>query len=210
MSDTDTDALGASSDDAQGATIADTDPVEAPADAQVASDDTDHPLPSAHDRKLTRENAALRKRLRDAEAQLKAREEAEMSEAELLKAKLAEATEKASESESRIRNLALTSTVSQAASRFGITDADAALKLMDHTHVEWDDTQGEWIGVDDALRALAHDKPYLVATNAVAAGSTPNAPRRRSTLTVEQLKGMTQAEIDAIPEEDIFAALQGR
>lgn len=211
MSEHDTDALAALDDDAQGATTTDpTDQVE-PVDTD-SLEPSDDPTPaSPQDRKLTNENRSLRKRLRETEARLKEREAADLSEAERLKLQLAEATETLNQREQRIRDLALATAVNGVAARLGITDADAALKLMDQSDLDWDDDAAAWVGVDDALRALAQEKPYLVAAHvASAAGTTPNAPRRRSTLTVDQLKGMTQAEIDALPQDELMAVLQGK
>ncbi len=60
-----------------------------------------------------------------------------------------------------------------AASKKGIQDVDAALKLIDRSNVNVDD-DGKVSGVDSAIEALAKDKPYLLSINRGKVGSATN------------------------------------
>lgn len=180
------------------------------ADHTASSEQADDTA-TALDRKLTRENASLRKRLREIEAKEAERAQAELSTTERLNMQLAETTKALEERDARIRGLALQTQISNAAQRFGIIDTDAAGKLVDVSALEYDADTNAWIGVDDALRSLATDRPWLTSNGqAPASGANPtNPPRRRATLTVEQLKAMTPEEVAAIPEDELNAALAG-
>ena len=168
---------------------------------------------SPQDRKLTRENQSLRARLRDAEAALKTREEADLSEAELAKRRAADAEAKLAQRETQLRDVALRADIARHAQTLGIVDPDAASKLIDTTSIVWDDEKGTWQGVDSALRDLAHEKPWLTST-ASGTGSTDTHPTnpakgRGSRLTREALSKMTQAEVNALSDDEIAAALAG-
>ena len=188
-------------------------PEATPADTIVEAtpespeDSGDEQATSPLDRKLRSENQSLRKRLREIEAALKAREEAELSEQERAQRRMIELEEQVKTTTQRARDVALRAEITAAATRFGIVDVDAASRLLDTDALEYDDTDG-WVGVEDALRALTHDRPWLVQTAAPGATANPtNPPRRRSTLTREALSKMSKAEIDALPWEDIEMAL---
>lgn len=163
---------------------------------------------STLDRKLTRENASLRKRLRDTEEKLKAREDAELSEQEKAMKRLAEMESELEASRASLRDTRLRAAIAAEAPRLGIVDADAATRLLDVSLLDYDPGTG-WEGVSDALRALAQERPWLVST-ATPAGSEANPAnpaRRRSRLTRDALKSMSEAEIAALPWEDVQAAL---
>ena len=169
----------------------------------------DEQATSPHDRKLRSENQSLRKRLRDLEAAQKAREEAELSEQERAQRRMIELEEQVKMTTQRARDAALRAEINAAATKFGIVDVDAASRLLDTNTLEYDDTDG-WVGVDDALRALTQDRPWLVQTNTHTPGATANPtnpPRRRSTLTSEALSKMSKAEIDSLPWDEVTAAL---
>lgn len=164
---------------------------------------------SPHDRKLRSENQSLRKRLRDLEAQVKAREEAELSEQERMQRRMIELETQIETTRSKARDVALRAEIANRAATLGIVDVDAASRLLDLDALEYDDDAEGWIGVDDALRALTQDRPWLISTAAPAgSGANPtNPPRRRARVTREALSKMTQSEIDALPWEDVQAAL---
>lgn len=165
---------------------------------------------TALDRKLTKENSSLRKRLREVESALKAREEAELSEQERQARRLKELEEKYTSAEQRLRESALHLSVSSEASRLNIVDPDAAVKLIDTSTLEYDEEENKWDGISEALSVLVEDKPWLVRpaqTPAAKESSPANPARRRTRLTREALGKMSQAEIDALPKEDIYAAL---
>lgn len=188
--------------------------LEATPDGDNPDGSPDGPAPDEQqadprERKLSRENQSLRKRLRDIEAQLKQREEAELSEQERANRRMVEMQAELDATRNRARDAALRATIAQEASAHGIVDADAAARLLDTTGLEYDDEAGAWIGVPDALRALVLERPWLVQTGGVPAkdANPANPARRRSRLTKEQLSRMSQAEIDALPWEDVQAAL---
>lgn len=192
--------------EAQGATTTEAF-AEVDADGQEQSED--QATSTALDRKLTRENASLRKRLRELEAMQKEREEAELSEQERLQKRVMELQAQVDETAGKARQIRLRAEVTEHATTLGIVDIDAAYRLLDTSTLTYDDDADCWIGVDDALRALTHDKPWLVSSAQPAgAGSNPtNPPRRRARLTKEALSKMSTAEIDALPWEDVQAAL---
>ena len=206
MLDNDAEALGATDDDALGATATASDDDGSETAAPVDAVD---PSPvDAHERKLTSENRGLRKRLRELEAKEAERATAEMTDTERLTMQLADKTKALQDRDDRIRSLALSTQIAASASKFGIVDTDAATKLVDVTDLEYDDETARWVGVDDALRSLAQDRPWLTAGQSNATGTNPtNPPRRRSTLTADDLRKMTDVEIDALSEDEINAAL---
>jgi len=174
-------------------------------------DDKQPDKPNAIDRKLTKENASLRKRLREVEAVLKAREEAELSEQERQARRLAELEDKYSATEQRLRESALQLSVSSEAARLNVVDPDAAVKLIDTSTLEYDEDRNQWDGIDEALAALVEERPWLLrpVTPAAPKETSPaNPARRRTRLTREALAKMTDAEIAALPWDDVHSALQ--
>lgn len=185
-------------------TPAETPEVETDSPEESASEQATSPL----DRKLRSENQSLRKRLREIEAAMKEREEADLSETEKAKRRVIELEEQMSVTQQRARDAALRADITAAASKFGIVDVDAAARLLNRDDIEYDDADG-WVGVEDALRALTHDRPWLVSTQPTpGTGANPtNPPRRRNKLTREALKSMSTAEIAALPWDEVEAAL---
>lgn len=165
---------------------------------------------NALDKKLARENQALRKRMRDAEAKVKEYEEAQLSEQEKQQRRLAELEDKAKGYEARLRESSLNLAVSSAVTRFNIIDPDV-VKLLDTSTLEYDDEVGEWIGIDDAIATLVEEKPWLVRpepkVSAPKDANPANPARRRTRLTRDALAKMSQAEINALSKEEIDAAL---
>lgn len=188
--------------------------LEAEPGVDADAGESDGPAPDEQkadprERKLSRENQSLRKRLRDIEAQLKQREEAELSEQERANRRMMELQTELDATRDRVREASLKATIAQEASKHGIVDADAAARLLDTTALEYDEDSGKWVGIPDALRDLALERPWLVQTGSVPAkdANPANPARRRSRVTREQLARMTQSEIDALPWEDVQAAL---
>ena len=169
------------------------------------------PKESAQDRKLTRENASLRKRLREVESVLKEKEEAELSEQERQARRLAEMEEKFGAAEQKLRESSLNLAVSSVASRLNVVDPEAAVKLIDTSALEYDPDKNRWDGIEEAMTDLIEDRPWLVKQEQKPAApketSPANPARRRTRLTREAMSKMTQAEIDALPWEDVQAAL---
>ena len=174
-------------------------------------DDADGQAPDAHAaelRKKNRENQSLRRRLKELEDSDQARRDAELTEAEKSANRVKELEKALEAKDARAREMSLRSDVMAAASRLGIIDPDAAFKLLDHSGLDYDAEESRWDGVDKALKDLLADRPYLLASAAPATGgANPSNPSRRRgpTLTIADLKRMSQAEIDAIPLEEIHA-----
>ena len=166
---------------------------------------------ASRDRKLARENQALRKRLRDAEAAQREREEAELSEQERVKRRMVEMEQTLDATRAQVRDARLTAAISAKAPALGIVDVDAATRLLDLSDLDYDDDAG-WSGIGEALQALTVQRPWLVQTGTAPAmdANPANPARRRSRVTRDQLASMTQAEIDALPWEDVQAALAER
>lgn len=189
-----------------------TPPVGTPDPANVdPEDDADGQAPDAHAaelRKKNRENQSLRRRLKELEDSDQARRDAELTEAEKSANRVKELEKALEAKDARAREMSLRSDVMAAASRLGIIDPDAAFKLLDHSGLDYDAEESRWDGVDKALKDLLADRPYLLASAAPATGgANPSNPSRRRgpTLTIADLKRMSQAEIDAIPLEEIHA-----
>lgn len=197
-------------EDVQGTTEApalEAEPVE-PSDDGAEGPGPEQQQESAQDRKLTRENASLRKRLREIEAQVKAREEAELSEQERSQRRMVELEHELDAQRAALRDTRLRAAISAESTALGIVDTDAAARLLDTSALDYDEDRG-WEGVGDALRDLTHERPWLVSQQSQpAADANPaNPARRRTRISRESLARMTQAEIDALPWEDVQAAL---
>jgi hypothetical protein len=192
-----------------------TDPADAPPEGTPETEQD--PEPQAGDgsdaelRKTRREAQGLRRRIREYEESEKARKEAELTESEKAEHRIKE-LEKALESrDARVRESALRSEVVTAAQRLGIVDPDAAFRLLDTDGLDYDEDKAHWDGVDDALRSLAQERPWLTTLPSSGGGANPSNPSRpRSSLTIDQLKKMTLAEVQAIPQEQIDAVLSGK
>jgi DNA repair exonuclease SbcCD ATPase subunit len=155
-------------------------------DAQDAAENFDREYVT----KLRSEAAKYRQQLKEAKDKLTALEQAEMSEKEKLQARL-DAEAKARETaETAMRQERARLAVTRAALKAGI-DPELAEKLVE---VEYDDA-GQPVAVEKALAGLVKKYPHLVAGDN---GSPTNPSRERgSTLTKEDVKKMTAAEINA-------------
>lgn len=186
------------------------DGLEPMADDSAAATDPGSPADksdSAQDKKLAREAAKWRTRTRELEAQLKARDEAEMSEQEKAQRRMLELEQQVEATEARLREAQLRQDVTTVAARLGVVDADAAYRLLDTTGLTWDEAESKWEGVSDAVAALVEEKDYLVGKPPASSSAPANPAKRRARLTREALAEMTQEEVNALPYEEIEAAL---
>ena len=147
-----------------------------------------------------REAAANRTRLTALEkAQLDA-ETAQLSELDRTKRERDAAKAEAEAIRAEARERANRYEVQLAASRLGLVDPDAAVKLLDWEALEYTD-DGTPRDVDRALAKLLKDKPYLAATHAGAApGAAPMNPatgRGNPGLTIEDVRRMTPQQAAA-------------
>jgi hypothetical protein len=177
---------------------------------QENGDDDEAAKRAAIDRKLARENQVLRKRAKEAEAKVREFEEASLSEKERQERRLQELEESNRQYEARLRESSLSLAVASEAGRLNIIDPKVALKLLDSSSVEWDPDTNSHVGVAEAMEALIDEHPYIVRAEpkpAAPKDAPANPSRRRTRLTREALSNMTDAEIMALPKEDIHAAL---
>jgi hypothetical protein len=186
-------------------------PVGTPDPANVdPEDDADGQAPDAHAaelRKKNRENQSLRRRLKELEDSDQARRDADLTEAEKSANRVKELEKALEAKDARAREMSLRSDVMAAASRLGIIDPDAAFKLLDHSGLDYDAEESRWDGVDKALKDLTAERPWLTSAAPATGGANPSNPSRRRgpTLTLADLKRMSQAEIYALPIEELHA-----
>ena len=95
-------------------------------------------------------------------------EQANLTEAERLEARVSDAEKRATDAQGQVSSAMIASEVKVRATQMGIVDPDAAFLLLDKKNVAYNVTDGV-SGVDDALAQLLEDKPYLRAGN-----RTPN------------------------------------
>jgi hypothetical protein len=94
------------------------------------------------------------------------------------------------------------------AAKYGLIDAEAVVRLMDWTMLDFDDA-GKPVNTEDAVRALLRDKPYLggvrpqapVATNATEGTTSARPPN----LTADELAAAQASGISV----ERYAALKG-
>lgn len=122
-----------------------------------------------------RDAKARAKELADTQAKLKEHEDAQKSEAEKALAR-AEAAEKAlADSQAILRRQAVDHAVASAARDQGFINPDDAPKFLDLATIEFDD-DGKPQGVADRVKALATERPYLLAQKETPKGP-PATPR---------------------------------
>lgn len=126
-------------------------------------------------RQLRAEAARYRARLRELEAKVRQSEEAQLSEQERLRKRLAELERRELEWQRERQETVLRYEVQLAASRLGIVDPEAAWRLLDLAELEFDE-DGRPRNLEQVLRALIKRKPYLVA-GSPSGVSVGNGPR---------------------------------
>jgi hypothetical protein len=141
-------------------------------------------VPSATiDRSATRSRLARRtaKELETLRTRLKEIEDKDKSEVERLAGTAREAGEKLTAAEHRARDLAIRLAVAETATTLGITGASvkAAVRLLDHGALEFDEDTGEPTNVEVALKALVKEYPMLATDGEKPppAKGTPQTPK---------------------------------
>lgn len=160
-------------------------------------------------KKLRAEAAEYRRRLRQLEEKVKAQEEATLSEAEKLQRRLSELEREREHLLAERRERAMRYEVAVAAQKLGIVDPDAAVRLLDTSSLEFDESDRP-VNVEEALKALVKAKPYLVAPH-VSAGSPTNpatGTQRSATFTTSQIADRKFYE--AHRDEIMKAVAEGR
>jgi hypothetical protein len=156
----------------------------------------------AYVKELRTEAAKYRKEAQDAKAKITAFEQEKMSEAEKLQATAKAAQDAANAARSELQQARAQVAIAQAAATHGVNPA----KLAKLVTVEFD-ADGQPVGVEAAVAAVLNEWPEL---KPAAAAPTPGAtnPQRTAKLTLEQVKKMTPAEINARWDE-VQAVLAG-
>lgn len=113
-------------------------------------------------------NKTMSRRLNQHEKKLRSdweneRKKSEMTEVERLKAELTEAETKSNAAIDKANRMLLKANVMSKCTELNIRDADAAFKLMNTEDIENND--GNFTGVEQALKNLINEKPWLVKNN---------------------------------------------
>ena len=164
------------------------------ADEQAQGAQTEDPTPDGQEPEATeidveamrkelaearREAAKYRTNLRKYEQEQQAKANESLTAEERYKAELATLQQKLAAAEHAAQDRLVRSSVVTAAAKAGFVDPDDAVALVDRGALEISE-DGAVAGVDDAIRAIAKAKPYLVrpkTTNSPAApAGGPQAP----------------------------------
>lgn len=158
---------------------------ESPDDSDDSEDSEDEEessepetFPRSYVEKLRKEAAASRTKAAEAQKQLDAINEKDLSEKELAEKRATEAEARADEAESRIVRLLRSSRIESVARELTFNDPDDAHALIADQELETDD---EGIptskAVRKALRKLVEEKPYLVGGTSADGGAQGQNPK---------------------------------
>lgn len=180
---------------------------DTPTPAQEAAGDTpDQTTPTADEVKALRAEAAkYRKQLRDfqkkfeqLEAERRAKEEAELSEAEKAARRAEELEAQLNAERDNARRILTENAVIAAASRLGYANPEDAVALLPRDAIEWDDDgRPDTATVNTAVEQLLKQRPYLRAGHT--AGGSPTNPAR----------GHQQGETDEQRRARLFGGARG-
>lgn len=76
----------------------------------------------------------------------------------------------------KLQQIKLDNAIERLANKSGVIDGEAVLKLIDRSKISVDETTGEITGVQEALKQLLTDKPYLANEGAAASLGNPSNP----------------------------------
>lgn len=138
---------------------------------------------------LRREAAGYRKRATDAEAKVKAAEDAQLSELELAKKQAQESADAAKAAAEELKSERLRGTIERTATKLGFADADIAEALLKRDAITYGE-DGQPANIETLLSAILTEKPYL--KRAVQSGATTNAATRN-----QGDAGQTEADMRA-------------
>ena len=141
-------------------------PTESPADKTFTQDEVNRMMGQA--RRDARSQFSDYNELKSRAAKADELEQANLTEAERLEARVSDAEKRATDAQGQVSSAMIASEVKVRATQMGIVDPDAAFLLLDKKNVAYNVADGV-SGVDDALAQLLEDKPYLRAGN-----RTPN------------------------------------
>ena len=112
-------------------------------------------------KKANAEAAANRKALQAYQDAEEKRKQSEMTEVERLNAKIAEMAAKDEATQQSLRETRLYAAIDLTANKLKFRKTEEARKLVNRDAIEYGE-DGEWSGVEDALKALAKDSPHLI------------------------------------------------
>jgi vacuolar-type H+-ATPase subunit I/STV1 len=125
---------------------------------------------------VNKESAGRRKKIEEIEAAEAKRKQAELSELEQLKAKLAEQEKARLAAESKANEALIRHAVEMAAATMKFHNPEVAYHLLDLAEVSIGE-DGKVAGVEDALKKLVKSNPYLVGNGTAAAPETDASKR---------------------------------
>jgi len=125
---------------------------------------------------VNKESAGRRKKIEEIEAAEAKRKQAELSELDQLKAKLAEQEKARLEAEGKASEALIRHAVEMAAATMKFHNPEIAYHLLDLAEVSIGE-DGKVAGVEDALKKLIKSNPYLVDNGAAAAVETDAGKR---------------------------------
>ncbi len=130
--------------------------------AQKTAEPKDGYFDAEYVQALRAEAAGYRKRLRALEEKQQKDEEAKLSESEKLQKRLSELEKERDAWVSERQERQLRHEVELNATKLGIVDLEAALKLLDTSDVQFDEN-GRPLGIPAKLKELVQKRPYLLA-----------------------------------------------
>jgi len=128
---------------------------------------------------VNKESAGRRKKIEEIEAAEAKRKQAELSELDQLKAKLAEQEKARLEAEGKASEALIRHAVEMAAATMKFHNPEVAYHLLDLAEVSIGE-DGKVAGVEDALKKLVKGNPYLVGNGTAAAPNTDASARGSS------------------------------
>jgi chromosome segregation ATPase len=135
-------------------------------------------------------------KLQEYESKIKEFEKEKMTAEERQKLEFSEAVNKAKSLEDEIRSTRLEAAVAKNVVKFELADADATLKLMDQSKVQYDDA-GRPSNIEEILTATLEQYPFLKGSSkkqAVDTGATNPGRQKNNSLTREAIAAMSHEE----------------
>lgn len=132
----------------------------------------DEQQPSVEEiRRLRRENADYRTRLKKLEDAQRAADDAQLSEVDRLKRDHAETVAERDKLRTQLQRSETEKVLITAARKLGIVDEDAAIRLLEWDALDFDETTGKPKNAEAQLKALMQARPWLAAQPGRSGGS---------------------------------------
>lgn len=109
----------------------------------------------------------------------------------------------------KIQNQAIDSQIERLATKAGVSDSEAALKLINRGAIKYDSKTGEISGVEEAVKQLVTEKPYLVGKgNDISIGTPSNPSDANTQLKRFKLSQLQDPKFYQENEKDILASIK--